>query len=365
MGEEKKELTEGSDDSPMAIVPRELRILVTAEDQYGTDIAKMSNFFEGYIQQMTTEVMSSAVVDVIDNIPIADIGILGEVVQHARAIAAGEYSLLPDFDHLPIDVREKLEKGLYSIGESRQVDGNLRAVILDEEGTRVKDITLKQVRNDPGTLATTRSITTQLQMKQLAAKLDEIQELQSYQIDRDRDRDMITPFLNARDYVLRAQNQVTLEERNRLLQKASDQLMTATNAVYTDITTSAEHLEKLTSRIIFRSTKQIRNYMGFLARDMQLATKFVGVHMHVLEYLGDNQSAQLISTRYQRVLQDFFTQGIGKRNLSASGMLQMNFPYTDSNRDSWYYLQQEMVPVLESKKLMELNGPVYLVSVEE
>lgn len=365
MDEEVKEAVDNVTETSTAIVPSELRILVTTEDQYGTDITKMSNFFEGYIQQMTTEIMSNDAVAVINDIPISDIGILGEVVQHAHAVAAGEYSLLPDFDHLPSEVREKLKQGLYTVGESRQVDGNLRAVILDEGGTRVKDITLKQVRNDPGTLATTRSITTQLQMKQLAAKLDEIQELQSYQIDRDRDRDMITPFLNARDYVLRAQNQTSLEERNLLLEKASDQLMSATNAVYTDITTSAEHLEKLASRPIFRNTKQMRNYMGFLARDMQLATKFVGVHMHVLDYLGDNQSAQLISARYQHVLQDFFTQGIGKRNLSAAGLLQMNFPYTDSNRNSWYYLQKEMVPVLESKRLTEETGPVYLVSVEE
>lgn len=39
--------------------------------------------------------------------------------------------------------------------------------------------------------------------------------------------------------------------------------------------------------------------------------------------------------------------------------------YTESNRDSWYYLQKEMVPALESGKLTEVDRPVYLVSVEE
>ena len=103
-------------------------------------------------------------------------------------------------------------------------------------------------------------------------------------------------------------------------------------AVYTDLKTSADHLAKLTIRSFFRNTKQIQNYMNFLALDMQLATKFVGVYMQVLDYLGDNQSVQLISARYQYVLKDFFTKGIGKKNISADEILQMNYPYTESNR---------------------------------
>lgn len=132
---------------------------------------------------------------------------------------------------------------------------------------------------------------------------------------------MVTPFLNARDFIFQAQNKTDLEEQKLLLQKAFDQLTTATNAVYTDLKTSADHL-----------AKQIQNYMNFLALDMQLATKFVGVYMQVLDYLGDNQSVQLISARYQYVLKDFFTKGIGKKNISADEILQMNYPYTESNR---------------------------------
>lgn len=93
---------------------------------------------------------------------------------------------------------------------------------------------------------------------------------------------MVTPFLNARDFIFQAQNKTDLEEQKLLLQKAFDQLTTATNAVYTDLKTSADHLAKLTIRSFFRNTKQIQNYMNFLALDMQLATKFVGVYMQVL-----------------------------------------------------------------------------------
>lgn len=63
---------------------------------------------------------------------------------------------------------------LTKIGESRQVDGNLRAVIVDEAGTRVKDVTLKEVQINPGTMEALRSITNQLQMRQIYAKHDTI-----------------------------------------------------------------------------------------------------------------------------------------------------------------------------------------------
>lgn len=88
-------------------------------------------------------------------------------------------------------MRMKLKKGIYSIGESKQVEDNLRAVILDENGVRIKDITLKKVMNNPWNVETMRSIGNQMQMRQIYAKLSEIQEFQTYQIQRDRDRDII------------------------------------------------------------------------------------------------------------------------------------------------------------------------------
>ena len=36
------------------------------------------------------------------------------------------------------------------MGESKQVDGNLRVVKLNQEGVRIKDITLKKVISNPG-----------------------------------------------------------------------------------------------------------------------------------------------------------------------------------------------------------------------
>lgn len=358
-------IEEQEQDESTAIVISDLNILVTEEDKLGTDIAAMSNFFDSYIGQLSCEIRSDGALEVLESIPAADIGLINDVVHHADAVMTGKFSLLPDFDHLPKDIKEKLDKGIYTVGESKQVDGNLRAVILDEEGVRVKDITLKQVKNDPGTLATTRSITNQLQMRQLSEKLDNIQELQSYQIDRDRDRDIKTPFLNARDYILRAQTAQTLEERKQFLLKASDQLTAGLNATYTDMSTTSEHLAKLTGRPIFQNRKGINTYMGMLTGDLQVATKFVGVQMHVLDYLGDSEGAKQVGERYQYVLGDFFNKKIGKQQIPAALLLHNNFPYTDENRNSWYELKKEIAPELKESTLLTDEKPVYLVSVED
>lgn len=364
-GIKKEEVTASKAKETVDSGTKGLKILVTDIDKYGSDITAMSNFFDGYILQLTQELSANSVTDVIANIPIADFSIINDVVQHADLLMKGENSYIPDFNSLPNFIKRKLSKGIYKVGESRQVDGNMRAVIVDEGGDRVKDVTLKQVRNDPGTLATTRNIANQLQMRQLAAKLDDIQELQSYQIDRDRDRDIVIPFLNARDYILRVQNQEYLGDKMHCLLEASDALTTAINATYTDINTVSNHLAKMTSRPIFQNRKQILNYMGFLASDLQVATKYVGVQMHILDYLGDSVGAKQVSERYQHVLQDFFTKKIGQKQQSPVMLLHMNYPYNNDNRNSWYNLQKEMAQALQANTLFPEDKPIYLVSVED
>lgn len=284
------------DEEKTSIIPRdEVHILVTEDDKTGEDILAMSDFFDEYVQQLTDAIRTNAVTTYVPSIPIADIGIIGEVVQRAEVISQGTTQLLPDFDSLPKDIHQKIKDGIYKVGESKQVDGNLRAVIVDETGTRVKDVTLKEVNINPGTLEASRSITNQLQMRQIYAKLAAIQEMQSFQIARDRDRDIKVPFLDARYYILKAQGEnCAEEERTEYLKKAADKLLSAVNSVYTDLTTSTEHMLKLTRFPIFQRKDQIKGYIGFLSEDIQIATKFVGLRMQVLDYLGDTDSAKIL-----------------------------------------------------------------------
>lgn len=361
-----QEVQVNMDDKSISIIPRnEVHILVTDEDKTGEDILAMSDFFGGYVQQLTDVIRTNAVTTYVPSIPVADIGIIGEVVQKAEVISQGATQLLPDFDSLPKNIRQKLKDGIYKVGESKQVDGNLRAVIVDETGTRVKDVTLKEVNISPGTLEASRSITNQLQMRQIYAKLDAIQEMQSFQIARDRDRDIKVPFLDARCYILKAQGKnCTDEDREENLKKAADKLLTAVNSVYTDLTTSTEHMLKLTRFPIFQRKDQIRGYIGFLSEDLQVVTKFVGLRMQVLDYLGDTDGEKNEMSHYQRVMTDFFTKALPNRGYSAADLIHLNYPYNAENRDCWYQLSEDLKLALESKQDKEKEH-IYLVSVEE
>ena len=97
----------------------------------------MSNFFDGYVQEMMLSIRGFSPLKDITQLPIADLSIIGDVINQADVISQGNVTLLPDFDSLPSDVRTKLKKGIYSIGKSKQIEDNLRAVILDENGVRI------------------------------------------------------------------------------------------------------------------------------------------------------------------------------------------------------------------------------------
>lgn len=346
------------------VVSNDLKILVTEEDINGEDILVMSDFFSNYIHDLRIKIREKSNTDIVLDVPAADFGMLNEVLHTIDVVTNGDTELIPDFDHLPKDIKEKYDAGIYKIGESRQVDGNLRAVIVDENGNRVKDITLKEVRGDSGLIETSRSLLNQLQLRQIYMKLDSIQELQSFQIDRDRDRDIKVPFLNARSYILKAQrNNCSVEEKKKNLDKAADLLLTAINNVYTEMTTSAAHLSHLTRFPIFRMFWGIKKYINFLSEDLQIITKFVGLRMQILDYLGDNDGAHIELDRYQSAISDFFCKNLPGRNYSAADLIHLNYPYNKENKNCWYLLKKDVMPRLELLKGNQIKT-TYLVSIE-
>lgn len=354
------------------VTKKPLALFKTDIDRYGRDITAMSDFFDEYIQQMSLALREQSILEIVSELPVANLGIINDVIQQADVILRGNITLLPDFKNLPPDIKSKLKKGIYNVGESKQIDGNLRAVILDENGVRVKDITLKKVINDSGNIETTRSIGNQLQMRQIYAKLADIQEFQTYQLEKDRDRDIIVPFLDARALVLEAENKESEEERVLLLKEADGKIRTALNAIYADIVTTSKSFARLTNIPFFQFGNQLNRYMGYLTSDFQIATKYVGVRMQLLEYMEDAKTKKLVLQQYQHVMYDFLTKPVTRKGLSTAALMHDYFPYNKTNMNCWYTFSKEMRPALESGiKTLELsmNGEykndVYIVSVED
>lgn len=243
---------------------------------------------------------------------------------------------------------------------------------MDENEIRVKDITLKKVISDPRNVEIMHSISNQIQMRQIYAKLSEIQEFQTYQIQRDRDRDVIVPFLDARGLVLEAATKKSEEDQIRMLKAADDKMRTAINSVYTDIETTSKRFAKEVETPFGYFNKTPNIYMGFITDDLQIVTKFVGVRLQILEYLGERETAKLVLENYQSRILSFIEQPISKKGLSASMLMHNYFSYNASNMDSWYNFSAEMKPILEeSMKQLRVestklkgNG-VYFVSVED
>lgn len=366
------EITDTTEDKVVKTEKMPLVIFQTEEDKYGRDVTTMSNFFDGYVKQMAITLREESSLEVLKDLPIADLGILSDVVHHAEVVLKGKTTLIPDFDNLPTDIKTKLKQGIYSVGESKQVDGNLRAVILDENDVRVKDITLKKVVNNPGTVETIRSIGNQIQMRQIYAKLADIQEFQTYQLEKDRDRDIIVPFLDARSIVLEAEHKTNQEEKLQALKTADDKIRTALSAIYADIETTTRAFARRTSIPFLQLGKQLNTYMSFLTSDFQIATKYVGVRMQLLEYMGETKVAKEVLQSYQHVMYDFLNKPITRKGLSAAILMHDYFPYDSHNLNCWYTFLKEMKPALESsiKNLTlsmneSVENQVYVVSVED
>jgi len=356
---------ESANDGLIPVGRDHLNILVTDEDKHGHDIAKMSDFMGLYAQKQTTALATTTATEIILNLPIADLGIISDAVQQAAVLIKDDLTLIPDMEHIPADIKKKLKDGIYKIGESKQVDGNMRAVIVDESGTRVKDITLKEVANNPGNIETARSISNQLQMKQINDKLAAIQEIQSYQLDKQRDHEILVPFLNARDSILFAQNAQRIEDRNLYLQKASDELMKAKNAVYSEMKTASVHLAKKSKWAIFQRQSTIDTLTSHLSDDLQLSTKICGIQMQVLEYLGHPELSKLELEQYNHEMQLFLSEKVGNSGLSTIELIHDNFNYSKDNLDCWYTLSKEMSQAVQDTALKLDTNKTYVIGVED
>lgn len=313
------------------------QILVSDDDVFGKDITKMSNFLDSSISLLHKQVKSGAGGFFHGSFPVDDINMALKLSDFVDAVSTEEFNYVLDFDSLPPDVLKKLKSGEYSIGESRQVEGNARAVIIDGDKTRVKDVTARQVVNTTDISQAVQGIAEQAQMRQLSRKLDEIKELQLYQIQRERDRDINTPFLTARDFILDAQSTESADLRTHYLTSANKYLMEASNSISRDIETLADDLNSKTRFPIFQNSGTIRSDIDYLIYDLKAASQLAGLQIFVLELLGDNASAANAIERYRKGLLAFCDAPKDGSRKSVAYLIHCFYDYpSDSDHNFWY-----------------------------
>ena len=344
---------------------QEILILVSEEDKTGSDVMQMSDFFSLALHGMSKELVKSEVGISINELPVADLNIINDAIKTVGVFRSHEFDLIPDYASLPKDIRDKFNTGELALGESRQVEGNIRAVLVDAETkNRVKDVTFKKVENTDATAEITRDMLNQMQLKQISAKLDYMISEQSYMIDFVRNQAIIRPFLDARDNILKAQEQITYSEQRVYLLKAADSLQSAINAVYVDMNTIEGHLAEEVNKKWFQrlNRNNIDKQISRLMDDTMVVTKYVGMQMLVYHYLGDRSSSRNVIDTYRGNINRFFEKGIVSSDKSLALFIHENVNYNENNMDCWYYMENRMKPLLDSAYDRIESKTVYVIS---
>ena len=90
-------------------------------------------------------------------------------------------------------------------------------------------------------------------------------------------------------------------------------MRTAINSVYTDIETTSKSFAKKVGTPFGYFNKTPNTYMEIIAEDLQIVTKFVGVRLQILEYLGERKTAKLV-LEITTVNLKFIEQPISKKD---------------------------------------------------
>lgn len=316
--------------------------LKTNEDQIGSDLLAMSDFYNLSISDCSQILYSSPL---LSSEIFSDIGIITEFIQQGIAMIKGNTMLIPDLESLPTEIKEKLRKGIYKIGKSKQVDGNYRSTIIDPSNndTRVKDITLKEIKLNNEYFEAINTITMHLHLREISSSLQSLINLAMFNIDRDRDNHIKVPFLNARDYILKAQNERNLSKKKAYLQKAEENMLNGFNSIYTDLDTSSKHLVK--SITIFNISHFTNAYMTYIQEDIMLITKMMGLYQNILFCLGEYESMKSSYKTYLESIKKLIKVPVYK-DYSTIDLLQENYPYTKKNFNFWSKFKKKMENVV-------------------
>lgn len=307
----------------------------------------MSDFLANRISSLTLDLIDGISAPLVPFQP-ADLAIAEQALRNGRPVVKGEYEYLLDFDSLPKEILKKFKEGKYKLGTSKQVKDNLRAVIVDESGTRVKDITLKREKRTTANADSMQGLAIQAQLKQMDAKLDAILELQGYQIDFARNQALVAPFFNARDRVVHAQSEEDPQLRRKYLDEAVAMIEEAMNNAYLDIETLKTRFLRLTNWPVPFREARVNQYIGYITQDLQLLARYNGILQQILDFLGKQSDKQDAFEKYRSFMLGFYTNAVGRKQLPLAIQIHNVFDASQAlDKNVWKTMTDELVPVLQ------------------
>lgn len=283
----------------------------------------------------------------------------------------------PDFDSLSVETKEGLKSGILKIGESKKVDGNMRAVVVDtmNSNQRVEDLTLKEVRTERDITRNLTDLAIQAQLKQIYEILLDMQETQEYQLQWDRNNSILKPFFTARTLIIEFQNTDNLDRKIGLLHEASKSMEEAVSAIKSDLISNRNQIEKILRKPIYG--KSFQRHANFILSDINLLLKIVGIQTYIdltldnekmardrfesVKYIFGLYSNKTIPESVNVVLSTLQRMPIlynllhNSESTEFSSMLEIihdNYRYSSENKNLWLIINDEMQ---ESSQLNLLN----------
>lgn len=335
----------------------------TEEAKKETDIFKIPSPFEYALPRLIEEKTSINYTEILDTVGKPLFNFANENKKRFEHILDKNtgYIFKLDFESLSSDVKEKLRKGIYQIGESRKVDGNFRAVIIDttKNNVRVEDVTLQRVNATEGMPDT--DIASQVYLKEIHDLLLDIKDNQDFQIKWDRNNSILPPFFSARTKVLEAQNSIYLDEKIKLLNQANSCMEESVSAIKADLISNKEEIIKRTSQFNY-SNNSIKQHANFILNDTEIMTKIIGMQVYIDLTLDNQAMANDRLLAYQgsmelltqndilenqnfliKLVQQFSPQNQSIPNrISLLELIHDNYQYEKNNTDLFLNLQNKL-----------------------
>ena len=339
-----------------------LNIFTEEEDKKGTDLLAMSDFFEVFIGKIETEMGTDTAWEVFHNIE----GFIGEI---AAAIKGGfDISkmgmLVADYSHFSQEIVDGLKEGIYHVGQSKEVAGNLRPAILDENEHLVKFFTLKKAVDPTRVLSDISTLSMQASLKRISSQIEDIGRDVKGIIDFSRREALSNKFIYARDKIMLAST-ASEEERELYLKEADTYLMEGLTDLYSDINAQVKALADIKGP--FASVKAIDSVLSYINEDMQMIPRYVGLRVYLFNYRGKADDANRILGEYQYQLQTLTERKLGDGKYTALELIHKNYPYDEENVDFWLEKPKQMLEVIDSYQTMleQKDKDVYYIDVED
>lgn len=318
-----------------------LDIFSTEDDQKGTDLLKMSDFFGMFISKTQNRIDSSYQWEFIGDVK-SYTGQIANAIKTGIDISNSEV-LVADYSHFSKDIIDGLKSGIYHVGESKKVSGNLRPAILDKKEKIVKLFTLKKALNPIDVLFDFSTISMQMSLQQISSELKSIRQQIDYIIDLNRRKEMNNKFLNARSQLRNAFNNPDMRED--CLIKADDCLSDGLNRLYSDLDIEIDNLFK--QMFPKGNLKDVDKILGYIEEDMLMIPKYVAVKVYFLNYAGRFKDAKDTIEGYRFKLEQMNQPKFTEKGYTALELIHEMYPYKEENRDFWLEMHERTIASLD------------------